>query len=409
MTKARIWFLAVTAALGGFLFGFDTIVINGAEQDIQALWNLSGTVHGWVVSSALWGTVLGSLCGGGVSDRWGRRRTLFAVGVLFFVSAVWSACATGPWTLIAARFIGGLGVGVSTIAAPVYIAEIAPAASRGRMTALFQFNIVFGVLASLASNLALKGVGPNAWRWMLGVEAVPAFVFTALCPFLVESPRWLAQRGAGVDGDGQECEARFWSRANLRPILLAFFVAFFNQLSGCNAVNYFAPRIFNLAGFARDAQFLATFGLGILNFAATFTGVWLIDRLGRRTLLLVGGAGYLVSLFAASIFFYLGNGVLSAAMVFLFLAAHFIRRKRQRLHTEAQGIHHREHAAYKRLFQNGVFFAQRRRGNLLRCNISGFVTKSRYVFLRANHQNALKQGLPADRCYAFCHSFSFCL
>ena len=116
MTKARIWFLAVTAALGGFLFGFDTIVINGAEQDIQALWNLSGTVHGWVVSSALWGTVLGSLCGGGVSDRWGRRRTLFAVGVLFFVSAVWSACATGPWTLIAARFIGGLGVGVSTIA-----------------------------------------------------------------------------------------------------------------------------------------------------------------------------------------------------------------------------------------------------------------------------------------------------
>lgn len=324
MTKARIWFLAVTAALGGFLFGFDTIVINGAEQDIQALWNLSGTVHGWVVSSALWGTVLGSLCGGGVSDRWGRRRTLFAVGVLFFVSAVWSACATGPWTLIAARFIGGLGVGVSTIAAPVYIAEIAPAASRGRMTALFQFNIVFGVLASLASNLALKGVGPNAWRWMLGVEAVPAFVFMALCPFLVESPRWLAQRGAGVDGDGQECEARFWSRANLRPILLAFFVAFFNQLSGCNAVNYFAPRIFNLAGFARDAQFLATFGLGILNFAATFAGVWLIDRLGRRTLLLVGGAGYLVSLFAASLFFYLGNGVLSAAMVFLFLASHAV-------------------------------------------------------------------------------------
>ena len=187
MTKARIWFLAVTAALGGFLFGFDTIVINGAEQDIQALWNLSGTVHGWVVSSALWGTVLGSLCGGGVSDRWGRRRTLFAVGVLFFVSAVWSACATGPWTLIAARFVGGLGVGVSTIAAPVYIAEIAPAASRGRMTALFQFNIVFGVLASLASNLALKGVGPNAWRWMLGVEAVPALAF----PVAAESvPAW---------------------------------------------------------------------------------------------------------------------------------------------------------------------------------------------------------------------------
>ena len=142
MTKTRIWFLAVTAALGGFLFGFDTIVINGAEQDIQALWNLSGTVHGWVVSSALWGTVLGSLCGGGVSDRWGRRRTLFAVGVLFFVSAVWSACATGPWTLIAARFIGGLGVGVSTIAA--LVALVFPIAAEAVPTwAIFAF---FGVM-----------------------------------------------------------------------------------------------------------------------------------------------------------------------------------------------------------------------------------------------------------------------
>ena len=195
LSPARTWFLAVTAALGGFLFGFDTIVINGAEQDIQALWRLSGTVHGWVVSSALWGTVLGSLGGGWVSDRWGRKRTLVAVGGLFLGSAVWSALAAGPWTMIAARFVGGLGVGVSTIAAPVYIAEIAPDASRGRMTALFQFNIVLGVVASLASNLLLKDVGPNAWRWMLGVEAFPALAFTLLCLFLVESPRWLKRCG----------------------------------------------------------------------------------------------------------------------------------------------------------------------------------------------------------------------
>ncbi len=319
MTKAKIWFLAITAALGGFLFGFDTIVINGAEQDIQKLWNLSGQMHGWVVSAALWGTVLGSIAGGKVSDRFGRKNTLFGVGILFFVSAVWSAFAAGPWSMIIARFIGGLGVGVSTIAAPVYIAEISPAESRGKLTALFQFNIVLGVVVSLASNLALKDLGANAWRWMLGVEAFPALLFTALCPFLVESPRWLAERGMG---NGER--AGFFCRANLRPILLAFCVAFFNQLSGCNAVNYFAPRIFNLAGFERNAQFLATFGLGLLNFAATFTGVWLIDKLGRKTLLLVGGAGYVVALAMASICFAVGNGPLAAASIFLFMAAHAV-------------------------------------------------------------------------------------
>ena len=320
MTKAKVWFLAVAAALGGFLFGFDTIVINGAEQDIQKLWNLSGQMHGLVVSAALWGTVIGSIAGGKVSDRFGRKHTLLGVGVLFFVSAIWSAFAAGPWSMIAARFIGGLGVGVSTIAAPVYIAEISPTESRGKLTALFQFNIVFGVVVSLASNLAMKDLGTNAWRWMLGVEAFPAFLFTALCLFLVESPRWLASRGVSAEG----ASASFFCRANLRPILLAFCVAFFNQLSGCNAVNYFAPRIFNLAGFERNAQFLATFGLGLLNFAATFTGVWLIDRLGRKTLLLVGGTGYVVSLAMASICFAVGNGPLAAASIFLFMAAHAV-------------------------------------------------------------------------------------
>ena len=327
MSRGRIWFLAITAARGGFLFGFDTIVISGAEQDIQDLWELSSAMHGWVMSAALWGTVIGSLAGGWICDLFGRKRTLFGVGVFFLVSAVWSAIATGAWTMIAARFLGGLGVGVSTIAAPVYIAEIAPAESRGKMTALFQFNIVFGVVVSLASNLLLKDVGANAWRWMLGVEAFPALVFTVLCPFLIESPRWLAIKDSTAVAERSafnDQQSAFWSRANLRPILLAFFVAFFNQLSGCNAVNYFAPRIFSLAGFERNAQFLATFGLGMLNFAATFTGVWLIDRLGRRTLLLIGGVGYVVSLFSASLFFFLGNGVMSAAMVFLFLAAHAV-------------------------------------------------------------------------------------
>jgi len=322
MRNDKIWFMALVAALGGFLFGFDTIVINGAEQDIQRLWSLSGTMHGWVVSSALWGTVVGALFGGWISDRFGRKPTLCAIGAVYFISALWSALAAGPWSLMAARLLGGLGVGVSTIAAPVYIAEIAPAESRGKMTAAFQFNIVFGVLAALTSNLLLKNLGENAWRYMLGAECAPALAFLALAPFLSESPRYLAMK-AGECASAERV-AGFWSKANLAPILLAFFVAFFNQLSGCNAINYFAPRIFGMAGLGRDSQFLSSFGLGILNFFSTFAGLWLIDRLGRKTLLLIGGIGYIVSLFAAALFFAIGNGPLSAATIFLFMAAHAV-------------------------------------------------------------------------------------
>ena len=334
MTSTRIWFLALVAALGGFLFGFDTIVINGAEQDIQRLWSLSGAMHGWVVSSALWGTVVGALGGGWVADRFGRKPTLCMVGALYFVSALWSALAGGAVALMIARLIGGFGVGISTIAAPVYIAEISPAESRGKLTALFQFNIVIGVVVALASNLFLKDVGANAWRWMLGAECAPAFLFLALAPFLVESPRYLAMKGLGqrsrstMEGENSSVHLsptptpRFFSRANLKPILLAFFVAFFNQMSGCNAINYFAPRIFQMAGLGRDSAFLSTFGLGFLQAGATFLGLWLIDRVGRRTLLIVGGIGYIVSLFAASVFFAMGNGPLAAACIFVFLASH---------------------------------------------------------------------------------------
>ena len=321
MTNKRIWFFPLVAALGGFLFGFDTIVINGAEQQIQELWKLSGAMHGWVVSSALWGTVVGALIGGAIADRFGRKPTLCAVGALYFVSALWSALATGPWTLIVARLIGGFGVGISTIAAPVYIAEISPAESRGEMTALFQFNIVIGVVAALASNLLLKDIGDNAWRWMLGAEGVPALAFMLLAPFLVESPRYLAMKTAAVEVVRKDVSG-FWSRANLGPILIAFFVAFFNQMSGCNAINYFAPRIFQMAGLGRDSAFISTFGLGFLQAGATFAGLWLIDRVGRRMLLLIGGIGYIVSLFAAATFFAVGNGPLAAAMIFLFLASH---------------------------------------------------------------------------------------
>ena len=328
MSKAKLWFFAITAALGGFLFGFDTCVISGAEEQIKSVFGLSAVLHGWVTSSALWGTVLGAFVGGWVTDRFGRKPTLCAIGAIYFVSALWSALATGPWMLMMARFLGGIGVGVSTIAAPVYIAEISPAESRGKLTALFQFNIVFGVLVALTSNLLLKDLGANAWRWMLGAQCAPAAVFAVLAPFLVESPRWLAMKAEGHEtGDARpESAAGFWSRANMKPILLAFFVAFFNQLSGCNAVNYFAVRIFGLAGLDHNAKYLATFGLGILNLLSTFTGLWLIDKFGRKTLLLIGGTGYVISLFAASFFFLdiQSYGPLAAATIFLFMAAHAV-------------------------------------------------------------------------------------
>jgi len=189
-STGRIFFLALVAAVGGFLFGYDTAVINGGEQQIQEVWRLSGLLHGFVMSAALWGTVIGALSGGRVTDWLGRKPALLWSGVFYFVSAVWSGFAWGPWDLMVARFIGGLAVGVSSIAAPVYIAEISPPERRGLLGGLFQLNIVIGMIASQFVNwyLGTAGLGDAAWRWMLGVEAIPALAFTVLCPFLVESP-----------------------------------------------------------------------------------------------------------------------------------------------------------------------------------------------------------------------------
>ena len=320
--KKFMFYVAFVASLGGLLFGFDTAVISGAEKDIQQVYGLSDFLHGFTMSSALIGTIIGALFSTSPVEKYGRQKSLIVIAVMYLLSAIGSALAPDNawWLFIFSRFLGGLAVGASSVAGPLYIAEVSPSHWRGRFVAFFQFNIVLGIVLAYYSNYLIDGFD-NDWRWMLGVEAFPALVFTALCPFLVESPRWLASRGKYA---AEESSAPFFCRANLRPILLAFCVAFFNQLSGCNAVNYFAPRIFNLAGFERNAQFLATFGLGLLNFASTFAGVWLIDRLGRKTLLLVGGAGYVVSLAMASVCFAVGNGTLAAAPIFLFMAAHAV-------------------------------------------------------------------------------------
>jgi MFS transporter, SP family, arabinose:H+ symporter len=350
--KARIFFWSITSALAGFLFGFDTVVISGAEQTIQSLWQLGDGLHGVAMASALYGTVLGALLGGWPTDRFGRRATLRSIGLLYTVSAVWSALATDVHSFILARFIGGLGVGISTVAAPLYIAEIAPAQYRGRLAALFQFNIVFGILIAFLSNALLGGIGPDAWRWMLGVETIPALLFTGLCLFIPESPRWLIGRRGDMQGgirvlrlirpDSTDADlearadeirfassdkassARFWSRHLRVPILLAFLIAFFNQLSGINAVLYFAPRIFEMTGLAAQAALLQSVGIGITNLAFTFIGLWLIDRLGRRTLLYIGSVGYVVSLGLVAWAFFTGNLGIVPICIFAFIAAHAI-------------------------------------------------------------------------------------
>ncbi|HPB11897.1 MAG TPA: sugar porter family MFS transporter [Kiritimatiellia bacterium] len=348
----KVVMCSVIAALGGFLFGFDTVVISGAEQTIQKLWGLSATLHGWTVSAALWGTVLGSLIGGWPTERYGRKNTLFWVGILYFVSAVWSGLSTGPYTLMIARFIGGVGVGISTVAAPLYISEIAPAKARGRLTGMFQFNIVFGILVAFLSNALLSGVGENAWRWMLGAEAFPALLYTLFCFGLIESPRWLithcGDREAGlevfrsINPELSEAEvsamadtiegsvthtrdaARFFTRRLRAPILLAFLIAFFNQLSGINAILYFAPRIFKMTGLAENAALLQSVGVGVTNLIFTFVGLWLIDRLGRRTLLTLGSFGYIASLGLCSWAFYTRHEAIVPACIFAFIAAHAV-------------------------------------------------------------------------------------
>lgn len=326
MNDKRLWFLSLVAAMGGFLFGYDTAVINGGEQQIQSAWSLSSFMHGLVMSSALWGTVAGAALGGRFTDAVGRKKALLCVSVLYFVSAVWSAFAGGPVSLMVARLVGGLGVGASSIAAPVYIAEISPAERRGRMTALFQLNIVLGMVASQLVNWWLGGMGETAWRWMLGAEAVPALAFALLCPFLVESPRWLAMRGGARSSAEESAPAArgFFSRANMRPILLAFAIAMFNQLSGINAVLYFARRIFEMAGFSSSGALAVAAGLTAVIGAATFIGLALIDRLGRRTLLVIGGTGYVVSLLSCSAAFLFGMGPVAAACIFLFIVSHAV-------------------------------------------------------------------------------------
>lgn len=351
MNHRKIFYWSITVALAGFLFGFDTVVISGADLSLQELWQRGELFHGFVVmASALWGTVVGALLGGIPTDKWGRKKTLFWIGIFYFVSAVGSALANDPWVFAIFRFIGGLAVGASTIAAPAYISEIAPASNRGRLVALYQFNIVFGILVAFLSNFLLKDFGAEPWRWMIGAEALPAFLYTLMVLTVPESPRWLLvkkqdrkaaaetlrlidpdvdpaiemQRIEADHGEADKTETIF-SPKYRKPLMLAFFIAFFNQFSGINAFLYYAPRIFQDAGLDESSALLSSVGIGIANLLFTLIGLTLIDKLGRKQLMYIGSIGYIISLSMVAASFGMGwTGMAVPVFLFLFIASHAI-------------------------------------------------------------------------------------
>ncbi|WP_281225440.1 sugar porter family MFS transporter [Flavobacterium aquiphilum] len=349
MNKKIILWSAI-ASLAGFLFGFDTVVISGADKTLQELWHSSDFFHGSVVMAmALWGTVIGAIFGAIPTNKLGRKKTLMMIGILFTISALGSALANDPWTFAIFRFIGGLGIGTSTIAAPSYISEIAPSKDRGRLVSLYQFNIVFGILMAFLSNYVLSDTGENAWRWMLGIQVFPAGIYTLMALYIPESPRWLLsnfkeEKAIKIlkliepDNDVEKIvleinnankevkvtETILSSKYRL-PLILAFLMAAFNQLSGINAFLYYAPRIFQEAGLGQSTSLLSSIGIGIINLIFTLLGVFLIDRIGRKKLMFIGSIGYVASLSLVSIAFFLSwKGMFVPIFLFLFIASHAI-------------------------------------------------------------------------------------
>jgi sugar porter (SP) family MFS transporter len=351
MKKSKLLFFSIVVALAGFLFGFDTVVISGADKQLQEFWQSSDLFHGFVVmSTALWGTVIGAIFGYIPTNKLGRKKTLLSIGLLFFISALGSALVSNPYAFAVFRFIGGLGIGVSTIVAPAYVSEIAPAKDRGKLVAMYQFNIVFGILMAYISNYFLKDIGTDSWRYMLGVEAVPAIIYAVLVIKIPESPRWLIEykndKKKAIEilktllpkdeiereiNEIEQAQVVESSKDNIYmkkfriPLMLAFFIAFFNQLSGINAFLYYAPRIFELAGLEESTSFLSSIGIGVVNLVFTLIGIALIDKFGRKKLMYIGSVGYIISLALVSLAFTFNwSGHTIPVFFFVFIAAHAI-------------------------------------------------------------------------------------
>ncbi len=354
MNKNKLLRYSTVAALAGFIFGFDTVVISGANEPIKKLWDTSPLFHGvFIMSMALWGTVLGALIGGIPAERFGRKKTLFWIGILFAVSALGTALAPSPYIFSFFRFIGGLGIGVSSVVAPTYISEISTPATRGRLTAMYQFNIVFGILVAYVSNFLLQGVGgDNDWRYMLGVLGIPSIIYTLLVIGVPESPRWLISVKnnlikaketlvqIGTENPDEEIKKivaanaivdkrggneTIFSAKFKRVLFLAFLVAFFNQLSGINFILYYAPQILSKIGLGAKESLGNSIAIGGTNLVFTFVGLYLIDRIGRKTLLIIGSIGYILSLGMVAYAFKTGAGP-TFLMIFLsmFIASHAI-------------------------------------------------------------------------------------
>ncbi len=351
--------ISLTAALAGFIFGFDMVVISGADKAIQSLWQTSPWFHGFfIMSMALWGTVIGSIFGGAPTEKYGRKKILMLVGILFTVSSIGSALANDAYLFSFFRLLGGIGIGISSVAAPTYISEISTAQSRGRLVAMYQFNIVFGILIAYLSNYFLEGIGgENDWRLMLGVMTVPSLIYSLMVFTIPESPRWLISNKGDVEGakavmmrlglegidallkgntvDGSQLTDNrqpstvnnqpFISKKHYRIIGLAFMIAFFNQVSGINFILYYAPRILAAAGLAEQESLLNSIAIGGTNLVFTFVGLYLIDRLGRKTLLLIGSVGYVISLCMVSYAFYAGaSPAFLLFFLLLFIASHAV-------------------------------------------------------------------------------------
>jgi sugar porter (SP) family MFS transporter len=354
MQKSMLLKWSIVVSLAGFIFGFDTVVISGANQPIKDLWQTSPIFHGFfIMSMALWGTVVGALFGGIPTQRFGRKKVLLWVGILFAISAFGTALAGNPYVFSFFRFIGGIGIGVSSVVAPIYISEISTPATRGKLVALYQFNIVFGILVAFLSNYLLAGFGgDNDWRWMLGVLAIPSIIYTILVVGVAESPRWLltvdnnpekakktleqigiadvdAEITAILASNQQELQTTH-STSIFKPQhskinWLAFMIAFFNQISGINFILYYAPEILEKAGLATKDSLFNSIAIGSTNLVFTFVGLYLIDQLGRKTLLIIGSIGYILSLSLVSYAFYAHTGAFFLmTFLLLFIAAHAI-------------------------------------------------------------------------------------
>lgn len=307
----NVWKYALVASLGGFLFGFETAVISGAEQIIQKLWQLDSFWHGLTVSISLIGTILGAVSAGRFMNKYGRKNILIVIAILYLLSALGCALA-GFWSMfLFFRFLGGVSVGVSSVVGPVYISEISPSKDRGKLTGLFQIMIVSGIFIAYLTNFLFAGIGENAWRYMLGIMAIPSILFFLLLRNIPESPRWLllhrskeeadrvfVQLGIGetITVEPQKTTISLFQGKYSKPIIFAVLLAFFNQLTGINAILYYAPRIFDMAGFDSALSYLQPIFIGGTNVVFTLIGMSIIDKVGRKKLLLSGAVGMFIFL-----------------------------------------------------------------------------------------------------------------